>query len=89
MVGSQLRLTGLKKGNCFFVNVYDSVSAEPITKSVTVVDVSPFSTTAPASGITLEKDATVTYAVGGGVKAPSFPTMRLWLMRTSVVLRWL
>lgn len=66
VVGSQLRLTGLKKGTAS-VNVYDSVSAEPITKSVTVVDVSPFSTTAPASGITLEKDATLTYAVGGGV----------------------
>lgn len=68
VVGTQLRLTGIKKGSAS-VDVYDSDSGNllPIKKTVNVVEAVAFYTTAPTGGVTLYRGATLSFTVGGGV----------------------
>ena len=68
VIGTQLRLTGIKKGTAS-VEVYDSDAGNllPIKKTVNVVEAVAFYTTAPSGGVTLFRGATLSFTVGGGV----------------------
>jgi hypothetical protein len=72
VVGSQLRLTGLKRGSVA-VDVYDADldNMNPVTKLVNVIEATPLSTAAPATGLTVAVGASREFTITGGV-APYF-----------------